>query len=270
MTQNTLTGKVILLTGASSGIGWATALELLQYKPRLALVARRADKLRELAALAKAEGVETLELPCDVGDRGQCLAAVEAVKRRWGRVDILVNNAGLMATENFHAQSLSNVEEVLRVNYLGAATFIHAVLPGMLERREGHIVNVASIAGLMGFPYMASYCASKFALVGLTEALRREYYGTGITLTALCPGSVRTPMAEESLKDERMARVARPKTAEQVARKIVSCCLNRTPELIYGDAPGLLVRLGKFVPRLIDWTTHQVYRRIHPLARRPL
>ncbi len=267
MRRDLLTDKIILLTGASSGIGWATALELARHRPRLALAARRTDKLKELAALVEKSEAEAMVISCDVSDPAQGRKAVEQVLERWGAVDYLINNAGIMATEHFHDQHLAELEALMRTNFLGAAALIQTVLPHMLHRGTGHVLNVASIAGLMGLPYMAGYCASKFALVGLTEALRREYYRTGVTFTVMCPGSVDTPMAAASINDEKLAGLIRPKSAEQVAKAITACLLKKTPELIYGDAPGFLFRLLKFAPKTTDWITHQVVKRFHPLAR---
>lgn len=269
MKPDQLKGRIVLITGASSGIGWAAALELAKHGASLALAARREERLKELSKLLEPHEVQTLSVPCDVSDRAQALAAVEAVIGRWGRIDFLINNAGIMATRRFHEQDLEEIEAVTRTNFLGAATLIRAALPHMLKQGKGHVVNVGSIAGILGLPYMASYCASKFALSGLTEALRREYRGTGVTFTLLCPGSVDTPMSEESLKDDIYSKHARPKTAAQVAEKIVACCLDRRPELVYGEVPGFLVRLAQFAPRLTDWAVSRIYKSIHPLGRRP-
>jgi NAD(P)-dependent dehydrogenase (short-subunit alcohol dehydrogenase family) len=264
VSQNTLTDKTVLITGASSGIGWATALEMAPFRPKLAIAARRADKLAELA---QALGPDTMILTCDVSDPAQGRAAIEEVVNRWGRLDFLINNAGIMATTQFHLGPAAEIDQVMRTNYVGAANLIHAALPHMLKQKDGHIVNVASLAGLMGVPYMAAYCASKWALVGLTEALRREYYDSGVTFTAFCPGSVDTPMTEASLRDKTLRMLTRPKTAEQVARKIIHCCLNRTPEYIYGETPGWLAKAIKLVPRFADWATANVVHRVHPLAK---
>ncbi|MBI3550967.1 MAG: SDR family oxidoreductase [Elusimicrobia bacterium] len=262
--MNRLKDKVVLVTGASSGIGWATAVELAKHGARLALAARRADKLSELSKLLK---TETFLVPCDVTDFKQGRQAIKAVVKTFGRLDILINNAGLMATARYHEQDFHEVERVLRTNYLGAAVLIHEALPVMLKQKEGHIVNVASIAGLLGMPYMAAYAASKFALVGLTDSLRREYYRTGVTLTVVCPGSVDTPMAVENLNDEGLSRLARPKTAEQMAHKIAHCCVNRHPRLIYGDVPGAMIHFAHWAPRLTDWILHHTYGKAHPLGR---
>lgn len=267
MKRDALTDRIVLLTGASSGIGWATALELARHRPRIAIAARRGDKLKELAALIEKGDAEALAIPCDISDPAQGHKAVEIVLERWGAVDYLINNAGIMAHEHFHSQHLAEIESLMRTNFLGAASLIQAVLPHMLNRGSGSVLNVASVAGILGIPYMAAYCASKFALVGLTEALRREYYGTGVHFAVICPGTVDTPMAAASIKDEKLSHLLRPKTAEQLAKAITACLLKKSPEVIIGDAPGLLIKLLKLAPKTSDWITHQVVKRFHPLAR---
>lgn len=258
-------GQVALITGASSGIGWAAAHAFAAEGMRLVLAARRQ---RELDALARTLPTEALAVAWDVADTAKAGKLVALAVERFGRLDTLVNNAGVMATRAFHEQDLSEVERVMRVNYLGAAALTQAALPAMLAQGRGHIVNVASLAGVMGMPFMAAYAASKWALVGLTESLRREYYGTGVTFTAFCPGSVDTPMVVDSLQDPELGRLARPKTAEQVARKLVKAVRERSPEVIYGDAPGFLVKIGKFIPGAVDWALHHTYARAHPLGHR--
>jgi len=258
--------KVILITGASSGIGWATALALAPFRPRLVLAARREPLLRDLAALIQNQ-CQVIVLPLDVSDFDQVTKAVEQVLQQWGQIDFLINNAGIIANARFHEQSIDEIEKLLRVNYLGAVAMTHAVLPGMLKQNWGHIVNVSSIGGMTGFPYISAYCGSKFAMVGWTEALRREYYGTGVTFTSFCPGTVDTPMIAASLKNERFKKVTRQRTPEQVAQRIVKCCRNRTREAIYGEIPSFVMKAARFFPAIVDLFFFQVYRRVHPLAR---
>jgi hypothetical protein len=260
---NRLKDKVVLLTGASSGIGWATAQELARHGAKLALGARRADKLSELSKLLK---TESFLVPMDVSDIKQGRQAIKAVVKTFGRLDILINNADITETKRFHEQDFHAVEKIMQTNFFGAAALIHEAIPVMLKQKEGHIVNVASIAGLIGMPYMAAYAASKFALVGLTDSLRREHYKTGVRLTCVCPGSVDTPMVAADLQDEGLGRLARPKTAEQMAKKIVHCCVNPRPRLIYGDVPGAMVHFAHWAPRLADWILHHTYSRAHPLG----
>ncbi len=257
--------QVVVVTGASSGIGWAAAEAFARRGARLALVARRGDKLMELAARLPGE---PQVLPWDVGDWKRAPELIAKVLERWGRLDVLVNNAGVMKQARFHEETPERVEEVCRVNYVGAAALIRAALVPMRAQGRGHVLNVASINGLLGFPYTASYSASKFALVGLTESLRREYYGTGVTFTSFCPGTVRTPMTEDLLADPELGKLARPKTAAQAGERIVRACERREAEVVYGDVPGFLVGVGRALPRLTDWVVHQVVKRTHPLARK--
>ena len=241
--------RVVLITGASSGIG-AAAVRAFEKEGATVVAAARRGPLK-----------------WDVAETSRAPELIEMIVREHGRLDVLVNNAGVMATARFHEQDFSELETVMRVNYLGAAALTRAAVPAMLKQGAGHVVNVASMAGMMGFPYMAAYCASKWALVGLTEALRREYYGTGVTFTALCPGSVDTPMAAKSLADEKLGRLARPKTAEQVAARILDAADSKPGEILFGDAPGFLLKIAKFAPELTDWLVHHTYKKAHPLGR---
>ena len=261
-----LAGRTVLITGASSGIGWAAALAFARRGCRVGLAARRIEKIEELgrAILQEIPGTEILPIQCDIRDRKQAAEAVEAVVRRWERIDILINNAGIASTLVFARQEISLIEDIMKTNYLGSVYALHAALPHMSRRKEGHVVNIASIAGIVGVPGMAAYCASKFALVGLTEALRREYYGSGIGFTAFCPGIVDTPMAAQAVNDPKYRKRFTPKTAPDTAEKIIETVLNNTPEFIYGEYPGVLLKLTKFFPALFDWATHRAIARIRP------
>jgi len=270
MTMRDLQGKTVLVTGASSGIGRAAARAFGAQGCRLALAARRADKLASLAEELKAEGVEALVLTCDVRDRAQAREAVDAVCRRWGQLDILLNNAGVHDLGAFERQELDRIEDIVRTNLFGTMYMSHAALPGMRRRGSGHIVNVASIAGLAGVPWMSVYCASKFAVVGFTESLRRELHGSGVRLTAFCPGTVDTAMAAEPLKDEVLRKAVQPKTAEETAEKIVQSVRRAAPEVVYGEVSAFVLRLARFFPRFADWFMHRTIKRMHPEVRRLL
>ena len=255
-----LKNKVVLITGASSGIGWACAHAFAKRGARLALAARRMDRLEALEKELP-PGVDVLKIACDVKDKKQVSAAVEQTVKKWESVDVLINNAGILWTGDWEKQELESVEDVMATNYLGCVYFMKAVLPHMRRKNSGHIVNVASIAGILGLPHMASYCASKFALVGLTESLRREYYGTGISLTALCPGLVDTPMGAKAVKNGKRLRMA--KTPEGVAHKIVDAVERQVPEVVYGETPGFLLRLSHFFPKTTDWAVHKAVEKMH-------
>ncbi|PCI37268.1 MAG: short chain dehydrogenase [Elusimicrobia bacterium] len=262
-----LKDKTVLVTGASSGIGRATALAFAKRGCRVALAARRTDKLAALAENLKGKGVQTLVIACDVKDRAQAKNAVEAVIKEWGQLHILINNAGISDLHYFNEADLDRIEDIFQTNLLGTVYTCHAALTHMREKEEGHIVNVASVAGLTGVPWMAAYSSSKFAMVGLTEALRRELYNSGVTLTAYCPGTVDTPMAEEPLRDANLRRTISPKTPEQAADKIVYAVQTQAPEIVYGEVSAFLLRFIRFFPRLADWATYRAVTRSHPQVR---
>jgi len=265
--MNPLDKKTVLITGASSGIGLETARAFGRRGCRVALAARRTEKLTALSEDLKKLDVETLILSCDVRDKEQSKNAVEDVVKAWGNLNILINCAGISDLQSFDHQNLDRIEDVINTNLLGTLYTTHAALPHMRRSKEGHILNVSSVAGLMGIPWMAAYSASKFAVVGFTEALRRELHGSGIRLTAFCPGTVDTAMAETPLQDEALRKSIDPKTAEETAERIVRAILKEIPEDVYGEVSALQLRIMRFFPRLVDWAVHRIFTRKHPQVR---
>jgi short-subunit dehydrogenase len=207
------TGLRALVTGASSGIGRALALRLAREGARLVLVARREAQLQEVAAEISAHGGEALVLPADLGEREQALACAEKAAAALGGIDLLVNNAGYGHHRRFLDWDLADMEQLMRVNYLGALRMTKALLPQMVARRRGWIVFVASVAGKIAAPDESAYAASKFALVGLAGALSLEVEDAGVHVLTVCPGVIRTPFFDaEALA--RMPEVARRQMAE--------------------------------------------------------
>lgn len=263
-----LKDRAVLITGASSGIGWETALAFAEAGAKVALTARRVEKLEELKAKIEGNGGHALAIRCDVQNQQDVETAVKQTTAAFGRLDVLVNNAGLLAVKKLEDQSTESVEEIMRTNYFGVVYAIKAALPIMTKQGNGHIVNVSSVAGLMGLPLMSAYCASKFAVVGLTESMRREYYGTGVTFTSFCPGSVDTPMVADILHSPDGGVPVKAKTPRQVAEQILKCVRKRTPEQIYAEAPGFVFKLARFFPRLADWGIQKAFKKFHPLAKK--
>jgi len=201
-------GVRALVTGASSGIGRTLALRLAREGAALGLCARRADELARMAAEIRAAGGRACVLPCDVAERSQVTAAAAAAVEALGGVDLLVNNAGYGHHRRFLEWDVADMERVMRVNYLGALYFTKALLPQMVERGRGWLVFVASVAGKLGVPEESAYAASKFAMVGLAEALSLEVEDAGVHVLTVCPGVIRTPFFDaEAL--ERMPAAAR-------------------------------------------------------------
>lgn len=188
----TYQGLTAVVTGASSGIGRLLALRLAAGGARIALVARRAAELEVVAAAVRGAGGEALVLPCDVADRTQVSAAADTALRQFGGVDLLINNAGYGHHRRFLDWDVDDIERMMRVNYLGTVYWTKALLPQMVERRRGWLVFVASVAGKLGVPDETAYVASKFAMVGLAEALSYEVEDAGVHVLTVCPGAIRT------------------------------------------------------------------------------
>jgi len=198
-----------VVTGASSGIGRLLALRFAREGAQgVGLVARRIDRLEELAEQIRRLGSRPLALPCDVGDRAQVWEAAQRALRTWGKVDLLVNNAGYGHHRPFLEWDLDDMERMMRVNYFGAVYWTKALLPGMVERGSGWLVFMASVAGKLGVPDETAYVATKFAMVGLAEALSLEVEDAGVHVLTVCPGTIRTEFFDaEAL--ERMPPVAK-------------------------------------------------------------
>jgi uncharacterized protein len=201
-------GVNAVITGASSGIGRALARRLAVEGARVALVARRVDRLETLAEEIRKRGGDALVLPCDVGDREQVLTAAGKVIERFGGVDLLVNNAGYGHHRPFLRWDLEDMERMMRINYFGALYWTKALLGQMVERRRGWLVFVASVAGKLAVPEESAYAASKFAMVGLAESLSYEVEEAGVQVLTVCPGTIRTEFFDQEAL-ERMAPVAR-------------------------------------------------------------
>lgn len=232
--MSALADKVTIVTGASSGIGEATALALAKRSSRVVLAARRVDRLKALARRIVDAGGRALAAECDVTDRGQVQQVVDQAISTFGRVDVLVNNAGVMPLSPLAKGRFEDWDRTIDVNLRGALYAIGCVLPAMLEQKTGHIVNVSSVAGRRVFPNAAVYCATKFALHAASEALRGElaerapHDGNRIRVTIIAPGVVRTEL-EQSITDEQArqrqleyyASIPDPLTGKDVARAII-------------------------------------------------
>jgi len=194
--------KVAIITGASSGIGYATALALSNAGAKVAIGARRTDRLSDLETKIRENGNDVFSHKLDVTKKDECNSFVDAVLQKWGTVDILVNNAGLMPLSFFKNLKIDEWEQMIDVNLKGVLYCTAAVVPKMLEQKSGHIVNISSVAGRIVFPAGSVYCATKHAITALTEGLRQELsVRKNIRVTCIEPGVVATELTN-TITDE--------------------------------------------------------------------
>ena len=192
----TLRNRVALVTGASQGIGRATAELLAEYGAKVALCARNAEKLSALEAELKQKGADALAIPMDVASEEQIKAGIAKALEKFGRIDILVNNAAINRDQLSMRMKRADWDAVLETNLTGAHLCIQQVLPGMLRQRHGRIINVTSVVAQMGNPGQANYIAAKAGLIGLTKALAVEVATRNITVNAIAPGFIVSPMTD--------------------------------------------------------------------------
>ncbi len=246
-------GKVAVITGASSGIGRATALALAREGANVVIAARTADTLREVAQEIEELGCTALCVPTDVTVREQVNNLVRMATERWGRVDILVANAGVYIHRRVPDFQVEDFERSMAVNFYGVLYGVLAVLPGMLERRQGHIVIMNSIDGKKGIPTDAPYVTTKFALTGLADVMRQELRGTGVHIANIMPGRVATPMISNlRLPWIQLAGPLRSVRPEAVARAVVRAIYKRHTEVVVPKVGLALIYANTLSPRLAD------------------
>ena len=221
-----LDGKVALVTGASSGIGEATALALAKAGAKVAIAARRADRLAALAKSIEAVGGSALEIVADVTKPGDIERMIDAVVKKFGRLDILVNNAGVMLLSPVAEASTDDWRRMIELNLIALMETTKAALPH-LKTSKGHIVNVSSVAGRVANPGASGYAATKFGVVAFSESLRREVYADKVRVTLIEPGMVLTELGDHITNPGMKASLEKRKTAmegleaEDVAAAVV-------------------------------------------------
>lgn len=246
-----LQDKVVLLTGASSGIGALTARLLSEAGAVPVLAARREDKLADVSSTIQGtHKIYTL----DVRSNDQVIAVVHQIIEQFGRIDVLINNAGYGIFDTIDNMSIEQYEDMMDVNYLGTVRCTKAVLPHMQKEGKGHIVNIASMAGKIGSAKSTGYTATKHAVLGFTNSLRQELFGTGVTVSVVNPGPIDTPFFE--LADPTGNYVNNIKwfmlKPERVAREIVRIIVRQKPEKDLPFVAAAGTKLYQLFPRLSD------------------
>lgn len=259
-------GKVVIVTGASSGIGAAAAEEFARAGANLVIAARNLEPLEAIAERCRKFGVRVRAVAADVRIREQCLALADVARGEFGRIDILVNNAGFAIFDEVAQADSADMERMMQTNYFGTVYCTKGVLPIMLEQRSGAIVNVASIAGIMGFAGMSGYCATKAAVVAFTEALYDEMKERGIAVSLVCPGTTRTNffVTAEKGKMPAASRLILAIPPQRVARAIVRAARNGSYRTIVPTTAAVFMKFKEIFPR----TAHMGMRRVSKLIAR--
>jgi short-subunit dehydrogenase len=251
--MESLKGKIVLLTGGSRGIGPVVAEALARKGAVIALSARSEGGLHEMAGRLQKLGSRPLVVPADLEEASQRERLVTAVERHFGRIDILVNNAGLETEGAFSELPWPSIRRTIEVNLAAPMALAHMVLPGMLERKTGHIVNVASIAAKGGAPYAAIYSGTKAGLAEWTRALRLELRGTGVRFSTIFPGYVRDVgmFAKFGMRPPWLVGSCDP---ARVARAVVAAIERRRPETVINSRPlRYAFMISELSPSLGDW-----------------
>ena len=224
--------KVVLITGASSGIGKETAIEFAKKGAQIILVARRKNKLEELEKEITKFNVSTMICQCDISDKSQVSKISATVLDKFGSIDILVNNAGFAIYGSVYDLTIEEIESQMKTNYFGMIYCIKYFLPSMIKKRSGHIVNVASVAASFGLPGIASYCASKFAMLGFSEGLKHELKGTGVDITVVSPIMVRTDFFDHPSFEKMSKYSPTSLSSKTVAKTILKAANSKRLEII--------------------------------------
>jgi short-subunit dehydrogenase len=252
----------VVVTGASSGIGEATAYRFARARAKIGLVARREERLAKVAERVRELGGEAIVAVADLADETRAKAAISDIENAFSGIDVLVNNAGFGLYAPLQSVRREDIERVFAVNTFGALACIQAVLPGMRRRGNGLIVNVSSIVGKRALPMTGAYAASKYALQGLSDALRIELAGTGVRVSVVCPGYTSTEFSESTV-DYGTAR-SRPRggvmSSEEVAEAIFDCARKPRREIVLTGKGRLVVFLQRFAPAVADWVIGRAVR----------
>ena len=248
----TIAGKVIVITGASSGIGRAAAVALGREGAKLVVVARREDRLKQLQQEINGD---TLVLPFDLRDPQQVAQMIEQTMNRYGRIDVLINNAGFGFQGSVEKTSPEVVREIFALNFEAALLASQLAIPIMRKQGSGHIINVSSIVGRRAIPLNGIYCATKFALNGISEALRIELKDSNIDVSIVSPAATESEFGDHVRRGDvkvKFKPVGGVQTSEEVAAAIVRCIKDPKIEVFPNRTSRLLAWANALAPSLVD------------------
>ena len=254
--------KVIVITGASSGIGEASAEEFAKRGANIVLVARRKDKLEKVEKSLTKYPVKILSVICDVSEKEQVKQMVEKVLETFPQIDVLINNAGFVIYGKVEELSIEDVESQMKTNYFGTIYCTKLFLPHFLKQNSGHIVNVASVGGSFGVPGIATYCATKFALLGFSEGLHHELHETNVGVTVVSPIMVRTNLFDHpSFKNFTKHATGISLSAETVAKAVIKAADSPRLEIVVPSVVRIGIWFKQTFPFIINPIIGNVFRK---------
>ncbi len=268
--MSNLQDKVVLITGASSGFGEEAALLFAKEGCKVILAARRMDRLQNLAVKIQNAGGEAMAIPVDVLNPADVDNMVESAIDLYDHIDILFNNAGIGRVDWFENISLKrDIETLVHVNLISLMQITRVVLPHMLKRGEGHIINMASVAGLIATPLITSYTASKFGVRAFTDSLRREVRPLGIKVSGIYPGPAETEFGQHIGKSKTYTTVRKTlksrMSSEYVARRVVDVAKSPRRSLVIPWWYRIITTFDMLFPVLVDWISYIFTKMNHKL-----
>ena len=260
-----LTGKRTILTGASGGIGRALAAELVRAGARVALASRGAEKLYSLASELQAAGGDVIVVPTDVTDPNNRQHLVRAAVTAFGGLDLLVNNAGVGSWGHFADSTEEICRTVMEVNFFAPVELTRLAVPHLMDGHQPAVVNVTSMCGRRGMPAWPEYSASKFALVGMSEAWRAEFARFGVDVLTVVPGMTNSGFQNNWLRTDGRAdlRFEDGMTPEYLAAKIVEAISKNRTETVVGREAKRLLWFNRYFPRLTNWLIARKVKKLY-------
>jgi len=260
-----LTGKRAILTGASGGIGRATALELVKAGAKVVLASRNAESLNHVATVLRSAGGEVVAIPTDITRPDDRARLVEVAVKTLGGLDLLVNNAGVGSWGHFTTSTPEIMRQVMEVNFFGTVELTRIAMPHLTKGNQSAVVNVTSMCGRRGMPAWPEYSASKFALVGMSEAWRGEFARFGVDVITVVPGMTDSGFQNNWLRTEGKAelRFEDGMKPEEVAAGILDAIRRNRREVVLGGEARRLLRFNRFFPRLTNWLIARKVKRLY-------
>lgn len=246
-----LLDKKILITGAAGGLGQEIARQLSKHGAQLALLDRNEERLMQIRSEINQSGGRAVSILNDFSQENAAETIVQEVAQKLGDIDMLINSAGMLDFTYFAEQHPGRISQIMYVNTIVPMLLSRALLPRMLTRNAGHIVNIGSIFGSIGFPHYASYSASKFALRGFSQALRRELFDSNIQITYVAPRAIKTPINNDASTEMMRATKSTMDDPKQVAAEIIRAIIQQKDEHYIGQPESFFAWLNGVFPKLV-------------------